>query len=269
MGRLRVRAGQPALHDDVLLGRRSGFFVRKPAGYNLTYAIVEELGRAIVTGVYHEGNPFPIEAALCEQFNASRTVLREAIKMLTAKGLLSARPRQGTILEPESRWNLLDPEVLRWLLERKFSLPLLAEFTEIRLAIEPMAARLAARQATPEGIAGIRRALERMQDAEQGTGDPLASDIDFHVAILRASGNRFYSQFDEFIATALGISIRLTNRFKGVAMGNIRDHRKILTAIEAGDADRAEAATKVLLQEVVRLIQSETAASRNETKRKR
>ncbi|RME63985.1 MAG: FadR family transcriptional regulator, partial [Alphaproteobacteria bacterium] len=82
-------------------------------GRNLTYVIAQELGRAIVTGTYGTENPFPIEAKLCEQYGASRSVLREAVKMLTAKGLLSARPRQGTWIEPESNWNLLDPDVLR------------------------------------------------------------------------------------------------------------------------------------------------------------
>src|ERR1700761_1142001 len=126
--------------------------MRNAVGHNLTYTIVEQLGQAIVTGAYNASNTFPIEADLCKQFGASRSVLREAVKMLTAKGLLRARPRQGTSVEPEQHWNLLDPDVLRWLLERKFSLSLLAEFTEVRLEIEPMAAHLAARHATPDTI---------------------------------------------------------------------------------------------------------------------
>src|SRR5882724_8440084 len=113
-------------------------------GQNLTYSIVHDLGVAIVTGVYSKQNPFPVEAELCRQYGASRSVLREAVKMLTAKGLLGARPRQGTWVQPESNWNLLDPDVLRWLLERKFSYSLLVEFAQIRLAVEPKAAALAA-----------------------------------------------------------------------------------------------------------------------------
>src|SRR5580704_8599963 len=90
-------------------------------GQNFTYGIVEDLGAAIVTGTYSKENPFPVEAELSVQYGASRSILREAVKMLTAKGLLAARPRQGTWVQPESSWNLLDPDVLRWLLERKFS----------------------------------------------------------------------------------------------------------------------------------------------------
>ena len=82
-------------------------------GQNLTKRITQDLGVAIVTGQYSTTNPFPIEAELCRQYGASRPVLREAVKMLTAKGLLSARPRHGTWVEPEERWNLLDPDVLQ------------------------------------------------------------------------------------------------------------------------------------------------------------
>src|SRR6201996_9178663 len=119
--------------------------MRNAVGHNLTYTIVEQLGQAIVTGAYNASNTFPIEADLCKQFGASRSVLREAVKMLTAKGLLRARPRQGTSVEPESQWNLFDPDVLRWHLERKFSVKLLLHFTEMRLAVEPNAAALAAK----------------------------------------------------------------------------------------------------------------------------
>lgn len=228
--------------------------MRKPSGQNLTYGIVEELGQAVVTQTYGDTVPFPIEAELCKQFGASRTVLREAVKMLTAKGLLSARPRQGTWVEPESNWNLLDPDVLRWLLERKFSLELLAEFTEIRYAIEPMAAALAARNATPEGIARIRRAIERMKAAAVGEDDPLASDIAFHVAVLHATGNRFYAQLEDMINAALRISIRLTNSVKGVPQANVDIHKKVLDAIEAGDATKARTIMEGIISEVLDLI---------------
>src|SRR5450755_4921679 len=97
----------------------------RTSGNNLTYSIVQDLGTAIVTGTYSVTNPFPVEAELCRQYGASRTALREAVKMLTAKGLLGARPRQGTWVQPEETWNLFDPDVMRWLLERKFSFSLL------------------------------------------------------------------------------------------------------------------------------------------------
>jgi DNA-binding FadR family transcriptional regulator len=223
-------------------------------GQNLTYTIAHNLGLAIVTGVYSTDNPIPIESELCRQYSASRTVLREAVKMLTAKGLLGSRPRLGTWVQPESNWNLLDPDVLGWLLERKFSPALLIEFTEMRLALEPGAARLAARMAGPAEKSAIRSAIERMQAADTGGDDPLESDIAFHVAVLRASRNRFYAQLAGFTATALRFSIRTTNRYKGVQLASVADHKKVADAIIAGRAAAAGEAMRKLIQEALDLM---------------
>jgi DNA-binding FadR family transcriptional regulator len=223
-------------------------------GQNLTSSIVQDLGVAIVIGTYSERNPFPIEAELCRQFGASRSVLREAVKMLTAKGLLGARPRQGTWVQPEENWNLLDPDILGWLLERKFSPALLIEFTEIRLAMEPGAAALAAKVAGPADKAAVRSAIDRMQAAERGDDDPLESDIAFHVAVLRASNNRFYAQLTGLTATALRFSIRTTNRYKGVQLASVADHKKVADAIIAGKSAVAAEAMRKLIQEALDLI---------------
>jgi DNA-binding FadR family transcriptional regulator len=223
-------------------------------GQNLTYTIAHKLGVAIVTGVYSTDNPIPIESELSRQYNASRTVLREAVKMLTAKGLLGSRPRLGTTVQPEANWNLLDPDVLEWLLERKFSPTLLIEFTEMRLALEPGAATLAARVAGPAEKAQIRGAIERMQAADRGDDDPLESDIAFHVAVLRASRNRFYAQLTGFTATALRFSIRTTNRYKGVKLASVADHKKVADAIIAGKQTAAGEAMRKLIQEALDLM---------------
>jgi DNA-binding FadR family transcriptional regulator len=223
-------------------------------GQNLTHTVANSLGAAIVTGVYSADNPIPIEAELCRQYEASRSVVREAVKMLTAKGLLGSRPRLGTWVQPEEIWNLLDPDVLGWLLERKFSSALLIEFTELRLAVEPGAAALAARVAGAEEKTAIRNAIERMQAADRGDDDPLDSDIAFHVAVLRASRNRFYAQLTGFTATALRISIRMTNRYKGVRLASVADHKKVADAIIAGRPAAAGEAMRKLIQEALDLI---------------
>lgn len=229
-------------------------------GGNLTRRLVEALGGSIVGGRYGADTPFPIEAEIGSQFNASRSVVREAVKMLTAKGLLSSRPRRGTVVEPETRWNLLDPDVLRWLLERKFSYELLTEFSQMRMAVEPTAAALAAQRRNGAEIEAIRAALLRMEAAQHGQDDPLGSDIAFHVAVLQASGNRFYRQLRDMIDTALRFSIRVTNASKGVSVGSVTDHAKVLHAIEAGDPEAAQAAMRALLEEAIDLI----AAAREE-----
>jgi DNA-binding FadR family transcriptional regulator len=223
-------------------------------GQNLTFSIANRIGIAIITGVYSADNPIPIEAQLCREYDASRPVLREAVKMLTAKGLLAARPRKGTWVQPEERWNLLDPDVLGWLLERRFSRALLVEFTEMRLAVEPAAAALAANVAGPAEKAVIGNAIERMQAADRGDDDPLESDIAFHVAVLRASRNRFYTQLTGFTATALRFSIRMTNRHKGVRLASVADHTKVADAIIAGKPGDAGEAMRRMIQEALDII---------------
>ena len=235
--------------------------VPRVRGENLTYRIVEDLGIAVVTGRYSENNPFPVEAELCRQYGVSRSILREAVKMLTAKGLLGARPRQGTWVQPEDTWNLLDPDVLRWLLERKFSYSLLIEFAQMRLAVEPIAAGLAALVAKPHEKAAVMAAIDRMAAAEQGEDDPMSSDMAFHVGVLRATGNRFYAQLSDLIETALRFSIHMTNYFKGVKLASVVDHRRVADAIMASDAVTAETAMRTMIQETLDLIRAAEAGA--------
>jgi DNA-binding FadR family transcriptional regulator len=231
---------------------RSHEELRPQLGRNLTYGLLDRLGRAIVTGHY-ETQPFPTEAELTKQHGVSRSVTREAVKMLTAKGLLSARPRQGTVVEPTSSWNLFDTDVLRWLLERQFSVDLLKQFNQLRVAIEPEAAALAARFADEDDLTVIAEGLARMVAAEKGHDDTLEADIAFHVSILRASGNPFYAQFRDVVGTALRTSIRFTNRVKG-RTANVGDHGRVLDAIKARDPDAARVAMRALISDVLELI---------------
>lgn len=218
----------------------------------LTEQLLDALGREIVSGAYN-ARQFPTEAEISETYATSRSVTREAIKMLTAKGMLSARPRSGIVLKPERDWSLLDPDVLRWMLERKASFPLLRSFTEMRLGIEPVAAWLVARNGDAAAIAGIERGLARMEAADRGEDDPLSSDIAFHVAILDATGNPFYAQLRELVNTALNISIQITNRIKGHT-ASVSAHRQVLDAIRAGKPDAAHAAMTELISDVMTLM---------------
>jgi DNA-binding FadR family transcriptional regulator len=214
--------------------------------------MLDAIGRAIVVGDY-DGAIFPTEAELAKQHGVSRSVTREAVKMLTAKGLLSARPRQGTTVQPTTSWNLFDTDVLRWLLERQFSIDLLRQFNELRVAIEPEAAALAARVATADDIERVNAGLKRMERAERGEDDVLESDIAFHVAVLRASRNPFYAQFRDVVSTALRTSIRFTNRVKG-RTANVADHAAVRDAIVAGNPDKARKAMRALISDVLELI---------------
>jgi DNA-binding FadR family transcriptional regulator len=210
--------------------------------------IVEDLGRAIITDRYAENNSFPIEADLCRHYCVGRGTLREAVKMLTAKGLLGVGPGQGTWVQPEDAWDLLDPDVLRWLLARKPAHSLLIEFTQMRLAVEPNAAWLAALVAAPTEKVALMEAIGQMAAAERGEDDPFASGIAFHAGVMRASGNRFYAQFANLIDTALRFSIRITNYSKGVNLVSLVDHKKVADAILAHDAPAAEVAMRSLIK---------------------
>jgi len=230
---------------------------RSVLGGGVTQAILQDLGVGIVTGRFSHMS-FPSESVLCGTYGAARTVVREAVKVLAAKGLITSRARQGIRITPEDNWNLLDPDVLHWTLERKFSLPLLIEFTQIRLSVEPGAAALAAVAASETDKAEIRQAIGRMYAAERGEDDPLASDIAFHVAVLHASNNRFYRQLREMIATALHVSIMRTNELKGVRLASARDHDKVAKLILAGDPASAAEAMRKLIQGALSLFQRAT-----------
>jgi DNA-binding FadR family transcriptional regulator len=225
----------------------------KQLGRNLTYGLLDALGRAIVVGEY-KTLAFPTEAELAKKHGVSRSVTREAVKMLGAKGLLSARPKQGTFLQPDENWNLFDQDVLRWLLDRKLSIGLLHQFNELRIAIEPQAASLAAKRAAPSQVAAIAAGLARMRAAETGLDDTLEADIAFHVAVLRASGNPFFAQFRDVVSTALRTSIRFTNRIAG-RTASVADHAAVYDAIAKGDSNAASQAMKHLIDEVLSLIE--------------
>ncbi len=226
----------------------------------LTRELVEAIGGMIVRGDAPAGESLPIEAELSKQYDASRTVVREAIKMLTAKGLVGSRPRRGTYVEPESEWNLFDPDVLRWTLQRRFSIDLLREFLIARRAIEPAAAREAASHRDGEAIAEIARRLDDMREAATGARDPLEADIAFHIAVLEASGNRFFRQFSFVVDTALRFSIRLTNTAKGVRAASVDDHGAIYEAIARGDGDGAALAVERMLDEALQLLDMSAAS---------
>ncbi|MEJ2416657.1 MAG: FadR/GntR family transcriptional regulator [Exilibacterium sp.] len=228
---------------------------RTSTNHNLTQQMTHDLGIAIIQGAFRPEQGLPSEAELCEQFNVSRSATREAVKMLTAKGLLSSRPRQGIRVLPENLWNVFDPDVLRWILNSRPSLELLREFTQMRLAIEPEAAALAAQSPDKSVWVPIAKAVERMRDAEQGLDDPLESDIDFHTSILLASHNRFMIQLRNFTETALRVSIRYTNRLKGVGVADVEDHAKIYEAIRKQRPKAAQNATRSVLSEAATLIE--------------
>lgn len=229
--------------------------------FNLSQRMVQELGRTIICGDFTD-NGLPTEAELCDQFGVSRSAVREAVKMLSAKGLVSSKPRQGIRVLPEDQWNIFDPDLLRWMLESKPTLNVLKEFLQVRIAIEPEAAALAARYADPLKIANIEQALERMRKAPENSPDDLEADIAFHVSILYASNNRFYIRLRDFIATALRVSISHTSPIKGNHDGIVEDHAKVLNAIKNRNPERAKQSMLALIDEALNFIEEAIAKAK-------
>lgn len=240
-----------------------GLLSREPRSTrNLTSRIAHDLGRAIVTEQFSAVKPFPVESELCLQYGASRSIVREAVKMLTAKGLLKARQRAGTEVLPESSWNLLDPDVLGWMLQREFSIELLIDFTEIRMSIEPRAAALAAESARGSQRQAIMHAIDRMFAAEHGDDDPLEADIAFHTAVLQASNNRFMRQFTDLSEATLRFSILRTNEYKGVSRASAVDHRRVADAIVQGNPHAAAQLMHALIQGALDLLMAAGGTTR-------
>jgi GntR family galactonate operon transcriptional repressor len=179
---------------------------------NLFAHVAETLGSRIVRGDLKPGEPFPNEADLGREFGASRSVIREAVKSLAAKGLLESRTRTGIRVLPPGQWNLLDLDVLGWRYAAMAPHAFFRELFEIRRVIEPEASALAAERATPEDIIAIEEAYAVMARIEVNntTDEAILADLDFHRAILAAAHNDLLLQMGKLIGVGLLVSYRLS-----------------------------------------------------------
>jgi DNA-binding FadR family transcriptional regulator len=212
---------------------------------NVHSQVADRIGALIVRGDIAPGEPLPAELKICEMLDVSRTVVREAIRTLTGKGLVESRAKSGTRVRPREEWNQLDVDVLRWQLEHTDIDSYLAKIFELRNALEPTAAALAAKSATEADRADLRAAWEAMVAARDNDAF-VTADIAFHKRLYIASRNEFFWPIAQMFEITLRESFRLA------ALGDHRprafeEHRDVLEAIEAGDAERAREATWVLL----------------------
>jgi DNA-binding FadR family transcriptional regulator len=212
--------------------------------------LAARLGRDIVNGVFPAGSLLPSASEMGARFSASRTALREAYCKLSGKGLIVARPRIGTRVRPRADWNLLDPDVLAWRLSSEPDGHFVDDLFTLRRAIEPVAAEIAATSWTPDSLARIAEAFGRMERFKNGDGDLIGADVDFHVAILDATGNHFLAALGGLIQAALECSFRFT----WIGAASIRDdrleqHRGILAAISDGAPEPARARMVELLND--------------------
>jgi GntR family galactonate operon transcriptional repressor len=207
--------------------------------------LVETLARAILRGEF-AGSTLPPEPQLCETYQISRSALREAVRVLTGKGLVNPRPHTGTVIRPRDDWNMLDPDLLAWSTEGEPDAAMIKGLIEARQVIEPAAARFAAKHAAAVDLAMIERAFLGMaaaRDARDFDGY-IEADKDFHTAILRASHNFVFQQLATTIGAALSYFFRVTPRDLGRALPL---HGEVLELIRMRDAEGAGAAMTRLL----------------------
>ncbi|WP_108662423.1 FadR/GntR family transcriptional regulator [Acuticoccus kandeliae] len=210
--------------------------------------VVNGIGRAIVGRIYEVGATLPGDAELGERFQVSRTVLREAMKTLAAKGLVVPRARIGTRVTNPKEWNFLDADVLKWHLETGIDPQFMAHIYEMRLSFEPAAARLAARNADADDIETLLTLADRL--AEPHTDESFALvDLDFHFAVLDATKNPLLYSAGNLIEAALTQILRNSSPAgeRPFALAVAKAHRAIATAIEAHDEAAADAAMRAVI----------------------
>jgi len=207
-------------------------------GRNLHGQVVNELGRRVVGGRYPAGALLPNEDQLCGELQVSRTALREAVKVLAAKGLLESRPRIGTRVRSKDLWNLLDPDILAWRCATGVDPEFLRHLTELREIIEPAAASLAASSRSDEQLLSIRQALRDMEDAPT-INEWVKADLAFHTAILKGTNNPLLMPLAAIIGSALESLLSVTARSASDFKRGLPDHQKVFEAIEAGDTQNA------------------------------
>ena len=211
-------------------------------------SLVNVLGRRILGGEHRPGDMLPREDELCLTFGVSRTSLREAVKVLSAKGLIEARRRVGVRVRPRDDWNLLDPVVLSWHPDIQHDEELMAGLIEARRIFEPAAAELAARRASASDLAAIETAFDAMTSAVPDHFDAYCkADLAFHRAVIRASHNVVLKGMAGLMEAALNASLSVTNTFMERQALALAVHGRVLDAVRLRDTAGARQAMERLL----------------------
>ena len=227
--------------------------------------VVSSLGMAIVNGDIPPDADLDV-VALQERFSVSRTAVREALRVLAAKGLVGARPRRGTFVAPREHWALLDADVLRWRFADRVDERFLDELGEVRLTVEPAVARMAALRRTDRDLADLEDALAAMRTAVgRPAVDHVEADLAFHHALLRAAHNELMTQ----MATAIEAGLRLRDQFVHATLTSesADKHAEVLLAVRKQRPRAAETAMRALIErsiadvELARKVHEERSGS--------
>jgi GntR family transcriptional regulator, galactonate operon transcriptional repressor len=210
--------------------------------------VVNQIGLRIVRGEYVSSEILPGEEVLVSEFGVSRTVIREAIKVLTEKGLVQPRTKVGTLVHPRYSWNWLDPDVLNWEIQAGQMHSLLRKVTEARRIIEPEVAALAARRGSDEEIAQVTDAYRRMEQNPDNVPEYIAADMVFHAAIMDACHNEMLAQMADTMRRALIASREVTLQLPGNSWKALPLHLAVLQAIQKRDSQAAFDAMRNLIE---------------------
>lgn len=221
-------------------------------GRGLHGHVLDTLGPAITAGEYPPGSVLRTDE-LAQRFDVSRSVMREAVRVLESMHLVESRRRVGVTVRPRSEWNVYDPQVIRWRLASEGRLGQLRSITELRGAVEPEAARLAAERAGPEDASTLVGLAARMWAAGEGDDEAefLALDIEFHRLVLASSGNEMFLKLHELVAEVL------TGRHHYGLMPHhpqeeaLQLHADVAHAIQHHDGDRARAAMLRIMEQAM------------------
>lgn len=232
---------------------KTGLIIKSKSGGKLHSRIAREIGERILGGEFAPGTLLPNEAEWGKIFNASRTAVREAIKSLSAKGLISSRPKVGSRVEPKMRWNLLDRDVLAWHRSATDRKAFLVSTQEFRRIVEPGIAELAAKKRTTKQIDQLVAALDDMREAKTHA-QMVEADVQFHEVLLSASNNDLLIPFsiliDETLANLFDFTTQRNPKYKQA----IKLHEAIARAIVAGDAVAARKAMLALLDDTDEIV---------------
>lgn len=230
---------------------------------NLSEQLFHELGRQIVHGKIKPGEYLPKVEVLSEMKGVSRTVVREVLKGLDARRLIKSYTKVGTVVQPRSKWQWWDPDVLAWASEAEDNQAFLLQLTEVRLAIEPAAVELAAQNATADDIQEIKKRYEQLKQAFGDEAKWVKADSEFHNSILAASHNELILSLVHTLRKALEKSRHTTihvikqhsfSQSNGAYEEVVVRHKKIMEAVCRGDGPAARIKMKELLERVSQLI---------------
>ncbi|MGO3740683.1 FadR/GntR family transcriptional regulator [Kerstersia sp.] len=223
------------------------------SGRSLHGQVVHELGRRIAAGRYAPGTALPSEEELALELSVSRTALREATKVLVAKGLLDVKPRLGMRVRPLETWNLLDPDILAWRAAAGLSLEFLRQLAEVREVLEPGVAALAARKRTPEQLRRIEHAYALMEGAKDQHAW-VEADLAFHRAVLTAGGNAMLNTLVSLIEMVLEGVLVLNAKHASSFNLSLPEHGQVCAAIARQDEVAAHKAMLGMLVDARRRL---------------